>query len=127
MPVTLADGEAFGDERHYPVPASDGVTIDRSAQVILVRYANRVFAMALACPHEHASVKWLPADGRFQCTKHDSKYTPDGVYTSGRATRNLDRFPVRRDGTAIVVAVDRVFQSDKDLAGWKGAVIDLST
>jgi hypothetical protein len=27
----------------------------------------------------------------FQCTNHDSEYTPDGTYTKGHATRNLDR------------------------------------
>ena len=44
---------------------------------------------ALSCPHQNNAVKWVAKDHCFQCTKHDSQYQPDGVYTSGRATRNL--------------------------------------
>jgi len=114
---------ANGTDRRYPMPLSDGATIDRDAQVILVRYQNRVVALALACPHQNAAVKWLPSDGRFQCSKHDSRYTPDGVHTAGRATRNMDRFPISRDGASVVVDVSRVFRSDQDAPGWVGAAI----
>ena len=79
--------------------------------------------MALACPHESAAVRWLDRDHRFQCSKHDSRYDPDGVHTEGRATRNLDRFPVRRDGAVVVVTTDRVFHSDLDAAGWAAAIV----
>ena len=103
------------------MPAGDGVSIDRGAQIILVRYTGMVYAMALACPHENAAVKWLNKDGRFQCTKHDSKYTPDGTYIAGRATRNLDRFPIHIEGAEVVITTDRVFRSDQDAAGWTAA------
>jgi Rieske Fe-S protein len=65
----------------------------------------------------------VPAEQRFRCSKHDSKYQPDGTYTSGRATRNLDRFPIHRDGQAIVVDVSRIYKSDQDPSGWATAVI----
>jgi Rieske Fe-S protein len=64
-------------------------------------------------------------DHRFQCTKHDSKYQPDGTYTSGRATRNLDRFAIRRDGPSVVVDLDKTFHSDTDAAGWTAAAVTL--
>lgn len=32
-------------------------------------------------------------------------------------------FPVRKDGGQVVVTVDRVFQSDKDLNGWNSATV----
>jgi nitrite reductase/ring-hydroxylating ferredoxin subunit len=112
-----------GAERTYPLPPGDSVSIDRAAQVILVRAANRVYAFALSCPHQNAAVKWVEKANRFQCTKHDSKYQPDGVYLSGRATRNLDRFPIRRDQDTVVIETSRVFHSDKDPAGWAGAVV----
>jgi len=73
LPVSAIAGAGSGRERSYPIPAADSVNIDRKSQVILVRYANRVYAFALACPHEHAAVKWLAKDHRFQCTKHDSQ------------------------------------------------------
>ena len=78
---------------------------------------------ALACPHENNAVKWVAEDHRFQCTKHDSRYQPDGVHTAGRATRNMDRFEVRRDGDSVVMDLHRWFQSDKDPAGWVAAAI----
>ena len=125
LPVSAIAGAGSGPERSYPIPVADSVNIDRKSQVILVRYANRVYAFALACPHEHAAVKWLAKDHRFQCTKHDSQYTPDGKYTSGKATRNLDRFPVRKEGSAVIVTMDRVFQSDQNASAWNEAGIDV--
>ena len=126
LPVSMVEGEGSRSERSYPIPATDGVNVDRDAQVILVRYQNKVFAMALACPHENAAVRWLPKDQRFQCTKHDSKYTPQGAYMSGRATRNLDRFAIRRDEGSVIVTMDRVYQSDREPDAWSGAAADVS-
>ena len=116
---------AQGTERRYPLPEADGVTIDQSSSVMLVRYQAKVLALALACPHQRAAVRWLPGEQRFQCSKHDSKYQPNGTYTSGRATRNLDRFPVHRDGQSVVVDVSRIYKSDQDAAGWAAAVVSL--
>ncbi len=122
--VSIATTGAAGSaEKRYPIPASDGATVDHDAQVILVRYQNRIVALAVACPHQNAAVKWLPGDGRFQCSKHDSRYTPDGVHTAGRATRNMDRFPITRDGATVVVDVSRVYRSDQDAAGWASAAL----
>ena len=70
LPVTLIAGSGEGNERSFrALPAADGVIIDRKTQVILVRYRRQqVYAMAMACPHEQAGVKWVKKDGRFQCT-----------------------------------------------------------
>ena len=125
LPVCALEGTGAGSERTYPIPSSDGVNIDRSAQIIIVRYQGHAYAFALACPHEQAAVKWVAKDGRFQCTKHDSRYTPAGVYTEGRATRNLDRFPLRCDGTSLVVTTDHVFRSDQNAAEWNAAAVDV--
>jgi Rieske Fe-S protein len=125
LPVSAIAGVGSAKEKQYPIPAADGVNIDRSAQVILVRYANHVYAFSMVCPHERAAVKWLKKDNRFQCTKHDSEYTPDGTYITGHATRNLDRFPVRRDGEMVIVSLDRVYQADKHAAAWAAATLVL--
>jgi nitrite reductase/ring-hydroxylating ferredoxin subunit len=121
LPVTTIEGATNGNDRSYPIPASDSVSIDRTNQVIVVRAEGRVFAFALSCPHENAAVKWVEKDKRFQCSKHDSRYQPDGVYRSGRATRNMDRFPIRKDGNTIVIDLDRVFHSDADKDAWAAA------
>ena len=125
LPVALAEGAASGNERRYPVPSADGVTVDRKASLILVRVDGKVCAFALSCPHQNAAVKWVPNDHRFQCTKHDSQYKPDGVYTSGHATRNMDRFPIRREGEEVAVDVTRVFHSDTAAAAWAAATVSL--
>jgi nitrite reductase/ring-hydroxylating ferredoxin subunit len=125
LPVSSVSSTGSDVERRYAIPQADGVSIDRRTQIILVRFANKVYAMALACPHENAVVKWLAKDGRFQCSKHDSRYTPEGTYTSGHTTRNLDRFPVRREGGEIVVTTDHVFRSDQNPSGWTSAIVVL--
>lgn len=124
LPVLTTGAESSGkQERRYPIPAADSVNVDHEEQVIVVRAQGHAYVFNLACPHQQAAVKWSPQDNRFQCTKHDSKYTPDGVYVSGRATRNLDRFVIRRDGNSIVVDLDHLVESDKDPKGWAAAAI----
>ncbi len=123
LPVHMVDSTGVGAERAFPIPPADSVNIDRQTSMILVRAQGKVFAFALSCPHERAAVKWVDKAGRFQCTKHDSKYTADGTYTSGRATRNMDRFPIRKDSGNVLIDLDRVFRSDLDAAGWNGAVV----
>lgn len=117
---TAASGEVS-----YPVPSADGVTIDRDNEVILVRHAGAVMAFALSCPHQRTMLKWLEADSRFQCPKHKSRYQPTGEFISGRATRNMDRYPVRREGNNVAVNVDIVLASDKDQSGWTAAAIKI--
>jgi nitrite reductase/ring-hydroxylating ferredoxin subunit len=102
----------------YPIPQSDGVTIDRDNDVILVRYQSKVFAFSLACPHQNTALRWLQAEGRFQCPKHKSRYAPDGTFLSGRATRSMDRFALRKEGTNILVDTSRLFQQDKNTEEW---------
>jgi len=125
LPIGGAVALASGSERRYAIPSVDGVTIDRASQVVLVRRQMHAYAFALACPHQNTALKWLPKDGRFQCPKHDSKYQPDGTFMSGHATRNMDRFAIRRDGDALVVDVARWFQSDRQAVEWAAARVDL--
>lgn len=114
-----------GQERSYPVPAADGVQIDREAEVILARAGRSVYAFSLACPHQNTALRWDAGANRFQCPKHKSRYRPDGTFIEGRATRGMDRYPVRLAGTAIVVDVDRLLQEDTDLPAWQKAVVTL--
>src|SRR5205814_5131853 len=69
-PVTIIDsGQAGGGDKAYPMPPADGVSVDRDAQVILVRSNGRVYAFALSCPHQNAGVKWVAQHNQFECTK----------------------------------------------------------
>ncbi len=119
LPISLGRAlRAAGDEATYPVPAGDGATIDRDNEVILVRWKGSLFAFALSCPHQNTALKWLGDDGRFQCPKHKSKYQPDGTFISGRATRNMDRFALRKEGKNVVVDLAKLYESDKQKQLW---------
>jgi Rieske Fe-S protein len=128
LPVVEGGGFAqagAGNERSFPLPASDGVTIDRDAQVILVRFQGFAYVFNLACPHENTALRWREKDARFQCPRHESKYQPDGTFTEGRATRNMDRFAVRRAGETLAVDLGRLYRSDQNPQEWAAAKVKL--
>ena len=126
LPIRFGRGvRVRGNEHSYAIPDADGATIDRDNQVILVRFQGKAYAFNLSCPHQNTALRWHPEDGQFQCPKHHSRYTPDGVFISGRATRSMDRFAVKRDGTNIVVDLDRLFRQDQDAADWDSAFITI--
>lgn len=114
------------DEEHaYPIPATDGAVIDKQNQVIVVRWDQKAYGFNLSCPHQNTALHWEPDDRQFQCPKHHSHYQPDGVFISGRATRGMDRFGVRRDGDNIVVNVDKYYRQDENAAEWSAAFLAL--
>ena len=126
LPVRF--GEALlrdGNVVRYRIPQTEGAIIDRSAQVILVRHLQSIYAFRRTCPHQNTALRWRERDGRFQCPKHNSRYTPEGNFISGRATRGMDRFPVTRDGENVAVDTSRYFKQDEDAAGWESARVDL--
>lgn len=125
LPVGLTEGTQNGGERQYPIPAADGVNIDRQGQLIVVRFNGHAYVFPLSCPHQNNALKWVEKDHRFHCTKHDSQYQPDGLYKTGRATRNMDRYAIRREGDSIFVDLHHWFQSDKDPKGWAAATVTL--
>lgn len=116
---------ADSSEVSYPIPASDGATIDKQNQAILVRFQGMAYAFALSCPHQNTALRWEDDEHRFQCPKHKSQYQPDGTFIKGRATRNMDRMPIKSDGKQLLVDIEHVYQSDKDPAGWAAAQVKL--
>jgi nitrite reductase/ring-hydroxylating ferredoxin subunit len=126
LPLTNATGGELGPgELSYKLPAADGVTIDHQAQVILVRFQQKIYAFALACPHENTALRWRERDMRFRCPRHESQYSPDGTFIQGRATRNMDRFAIRRDGDTVIVDTNRYYRSDQQAAEWAAASVAL--
>lgn len=114
-----------GDDATYPIPAGDGAMIDKGHEVILARHSGAVYAFALSCPHQRTPLRWLDDERRFQCPKHKSAYQPDGSFISGRATRGMDRYAIRRAGDTVVVDLARLFQQDRDLTDWNAALVKL--
>ena len=78
-----------------------------------------------SCPHQNTALRWDEGDHEFHCPKHKSRYRADGTFIEGRATRDMDRLAVRREGAALVVDVDSVIQQDENQAAWSGAVVNL--
>ncbi|HXD21751.1 MAG TPA: Rieske (2Fe-2S) protein, partial [Gemmatimonadaceae bacterium] len=102
LPVSLMHALSVTDEQAtYPLPASDGVFIDKKQEVIVARVGNQVFAFELACPHQNTALRWNDKAHEFQCPKHHSRYKPDGTFIDGRATRNMDRFAVTKQGNSL--------------------------
>lgn len=126
LPVRYAGVLArSGGHATYPVPASDGATIDKANEVILVRWKESMYAFALSCPHQRTALKWKKGDDRFQCPKHKSKYQPDGTFIEGKATRGMDRYAIRRDGGNVLVDLAALYRQDKAPAQWAAALVKI--
>lgn len=125
MPLGIVSGVRLpnGKDASYPIPATDGATIDHDNDVIIARFQGHVFAFSLACPHQNTALRWLAEEGRFQCPKHKSKYAPDGTFLSGRATRSMDRFALRKDGASVVVNLNTLYEQDKQQKEWEAASV----
>lgn len=127
LPVEAIRARRRGmDSVKYPIPAADGAQIDKENQVILVRWQNMAYAFNLSCPHQNTALRWDEADHRFQCPKHHSKYQPDGIFISGRATRGMDRLAIQKDGEQLAVNLDLMFKQDEDAAAWTAAAVALT-
>ncbi|MGH7618676.1 MAG: ubiquinol-cytochrome c reductase iron-sulfur subunit [Gemmatimonadaceae bacterium] len=113
------------EDKAYPIPAADGAQIDKANDAIITRWQGKVYVYSLACPHQNTVLKWSDSDKQFECPKHHSRFTPDGIYIkdSGRATRGMDRLAVRKDGNNVVANLDKLFQEDEDEAAWNAAFI----
>lgn len=127
MPIELVRASRRTDQTvTYPIPATDGAQIDKDNQVIIVRWQNLAYAFNLSCPHQNTALRWDDADHRFECPKHHSKYQPDGLFISGRATRGMDRLGIQRQGQNLLVDLDQFYRQDKNTAEWNAAFVDLS-
>lgn len=122
--VSALAGEK-NDEKSYPIPAKDGVQIDKDNGTMVTRWQGKAYVFSLACPHQNTMLRWSDKDTQFQCPKHHSRFQADGTYIadSGRATRGLDRFAVRKDGNNVVTNLDSLWQQDEDEAAWNAAFI----
>ena len=126
MPMAFTEARYSTDSVHtYSLPLADGAQIDKANGVILVRWQGAVYAFDLSCPHQNTALKWEEGDHTFNCRKHHSQFKPNGEYIagSGRATRNMDRFAVEKDGSSIRVDVDKLYREDEHSEQWVAALV----
>lgn len=121
----IAPLEAAGAQRSYGIPAVDGVYIDTGNDVILARWEGRVYAFSTKCPHRGSQLEWHANENRVFCPKHKARFRPDGAHDSGRASRDLDRYPIQRQGDTVLVDLSVVYRADQNAAAWQGAVVQL--
>jgi Rieske Fe-S protein len=126
MPVMFTGGRGDRADKAYPLPAGDGVAIDKDESVIIARFGERAYAFSLACPHQNTAIRWDASNTRFQCPKHKSRYRPDGTFIEGRATRGLDRFALKLENSQLLVNLDALYREDKNAAEWAAAFVSLS-
>jgi len=127
MPLEFIEStRGKGTLRTYPIPATDGAQVDKANDVILVRWQGAVYAFGLSCPHQNTSLRWDDRSHTFRCPKHHSEFTVTGNYIagSGRATRDMDRLAIRRDGANVSVDIDALYE-ETDGGKWSEAVVKL--
>lgn len=107
----------------YPIPAADSVSIDKTNEVIISRFKGEIYAFALSCPHQNTALRALPGNKGFQCARHKSRYEPNGTFIDGKATRNMDRLQITREGNDVVVDPNVAYESDTEPAKWNAAVV----
>jgi nitrite reductase/ring-hydroxylating ferredoxin subunit len=90
-----------------PADAAVLTPSDRDHEVIPARWQNAVYAFNLSCPRQNTALRWNEGDAQCQCPKHHSEYRPNGAFTSGRATRAVDRRNITRSGDTVVDASAR--------------------
>ncbi|MEO6777839.1 MAG: Rieske (2Fe-2S) protein [Gemmatimonadaceae bacterium] len=120
---TIQPDQARGNVRSYKIPATDGVYVDTGSEVILARSQNQVYAFSLACPHKGTKLEWRETENRVFCPKHKARFRPDGAHDSGRQSRDLDRYAIRREGGNVSVDLATVLRSDTNAAAWAAAVV----
>jgi nitrite reductase/ring-hydroxylating ferredoxin subunit len=121
--VEIRPVRSRGALRSYVISAADGAMIDADNDVILARSRGKVYAFSLRCPHKGTRLEWREDESRIFCPKHKARFLADGEHASGRRTRSLDRYALRREGREVVVDTDRLFREDTDQAAWQSAQV----
>ena len=111
----------------YPIPAGDSVSVDAANGVILARWQDRLYAFSTKCPHRGSKLEWRADERRVYCPKHKARFQADGTHDSGRRSRDLDRFDLRRQGNSVEVDTGSLHRSDLDPTGWRAAVVALDS
>lgn len=115
-----------GADPTYPLPAEDGVQIDKDNMVILIRWQGTVMACSLACPHQRTILEWGADKKEFECPKHHSRFEPTGVLIEGRAKRSMDRYDIVRVENNVVVHLDKLYRADESADPWAKAILQLA-
>ncbi len=93
----IQDSSKFGNKDAAPNPEPSG----KFWMVTTAEGKHK--ALYMVCVHLGCLYKWVPANNRFECPCHGSKYTHDGFYIEGPATRSLDTFEITDEAEKVLV------------------------
>lgn len=105
----IADGGGqmpYPAGRMYLVPYDS--TQDAQGQYAEVTGGAPFMALYQKCVHLGCRVPWCATSQWFECPCHGSRYNQWGEYQFGPASRGLDRFALRLDGSQVVVDTSTV-------------------
>jgi cytochrome b6-f complex iron-sulfur subunit len=57
----------------------------------------------MVCTHLGCLYKWAQSNNRFECPCHGSKFSREGFYIEGPASRSLDTFEITEEDGQIAV------------------------
>lgn len=112
-----------GPLRAYAIPSADAVMVDDGNDVIIARYRGNIYAFSRRCPHKGARLVWHESEDRIFCPRHKARFTSGGDHASGRRSRNLDRYGLRRQGSEIIVDTDTIYREDENPERWRSALV----
>ena len=112
-------------ERTYAIPSAETVSVDVGNDVILARWEDRVYAFSIKCPHKGAQLEWRQSEQRVFCPRHEARFLADGSHFSGRDSRDLDRYGIRRSANDVIVDLAQLYRRDSDPDAWTQAVVSL--
>lgn len=105
LPEINAEPVNFPDGRFWLVNLDSNDPNERMYQVGDEGPVVGVAAIYKVCTHLGCIYSWTPANNRFECPCHGSKYRLDGRRIESPAPRTLDRFKVEAvasDGTTVL-------------------------
>ena len=101
-------GERAGFDARIGIPMEEmlagqsRIVLVRGEPVLLIRETNRMVALSAACTHLSCIVKYK-GGGVILCPCHASAFDLSGNVTAGPAPRPLPSYPVRIEGSQIVI------------------------
>jgi cytochrome b6-f complex iron-sulfur subunit len=87
-------GGAFPLPQGEIPPADAAPNGNTTGKFWLVDTAEGPRALYMVCTHLGCLYKWEPSNFRFECPCHASKFSHDGHYIEGPASRSLDQFVI---------------------------------
>jgi cytochrome b6-f complex iron-sulfur subunit len=98
-------GGVFGfSPENVPLPGGTPVSVPSGRFHVANLETEELVVLYGVCTHLGCLPPWVPANSRFECPCHGSKFERSGKYIEGPAPRSLDRFSTTitfEDGTVI--------------------------